>query len=222
MKKKIFLSLVLMLMCTILFGCEGSVLANVKKNMSECAKVYYFGENENFYCNISSGLREKEYFMDGQVTGCVDYALVSLHFFNQERSGAISVEVSIDDKTKTYEMEFNSLNGNFMVDLEKELSGSERVAVKFANESLDLQCVSNDFGVDYDKVLEIASKEMKGKIELKKEYSKLNCEMYLRVLDKKANGSEEIFWCFTVLNCDNENYSIVISTKDGSILAKSN
>lgn len=221
MKRKLFFMMGLLIFVISVLGCDSSFISDVKHNVSEWAKVYFFGENEEFYCNISSGMREKEYFMDGQATGCVDYALVSLYFFNQDRSGVISVEISIDGDNDVVEMEYNSLNGKFMVDLERRLLGQENVNIKFTDKELALNCLSNEFNVSYNDALEIGSKEMEDKILLKKEYSKLNCEIYLRILDNKANSSNEIFWCFTVLNSDNENYSVVISTKDGTILAKS-
>jgi len=42
----------------------------------------------------------------------------------------------------------------------------------------------------------------------------------LKVLDKKANNFDNLFWCFTLLTNKNESYSVIISTVDGSVLAK--
>lgn len=222
MKKKFFLVVTIICAGFLMLGCENSLLKDVKQNLSECAKVYYFGENDNFYCTLSSGVREEEYFMDGMATGCVDYALLSLHFYGQGRSGVIAVEVCVGEEVFEKEMEFNAMNGNYMVDLETQLSGQEQISVKFGDEVLALQCISNDFAVDWNGALSIACEQMRDKIELKKTYSSLGCEFYLRVLDKKANNYDQVFWCLTILNVDNENFSIVISTEDGSVLAKSN
>ena len=110
---------------------------------------------------------------------------------------------------------------DFISDLEKEFSGEEKIAITFNGKVLTLECLSKNFAIDSQKALEIASKELADKITMKKSFSKLNAECYLRVLDKKANKQDGVFWCFSVLNVDNENYSVIISTTDGKVLAKS-
>lgn len=72
-----------------------------------------------------------------------------------------------------------------------------------------------------NKAIEIASKELSKFIMKEKKMSSLNAECYLRVLDKRANNFQDMFWVFTVVNTKNENYSVVISTVDGSVLSKS-
>ena len=86
--------------------------------------------------------------------------------------------------------------------------------------SLELQNLSKDFGVDYEQAISIACIELKDKIEKEKQYNDLNGECYLKVMDKRGNNFRDFFWCFTILNNQNESFSIIISTVDGSVLAK--
>lgn len=219
--KKIVLVLMLFCIGFTCFACGTTTEDLVKKNMSELTKVYYFGENDNFYCSLSSGQRESEYLMNGKSEESVDFSLLSLNLANPISAKAIKVDVTIDGQTNQAELEINSLNSAYLVDLEKELTGEEQISITYEGETLKMECLSKNFAVDYEKALNIASVEMEDKINLKKTYNSLNAECYLRVLDKKANNFDGTFWCFTVLNVDNENYSIIISTEDGSILAKS-
>ena len=216
-----FLALSMAVLAFVLVGCDNSLLSLMKQNISECAKVYYFGENDKFYCTLSSGEREEAYFMDGQATGCVDYALLSVHFFENVQVRAVSAKICIDGEEKEIELEKNALNDNYMVDLECFLSGEEEVSITLFGQEQKLECLSNSFGVSFNDALEIASKEMAGQITRAKVGGNLNCEVYLRVLDKKANNMDEVFWCVTILNKNNENFSIVISTADGGVRAKS-
>lgn len=221
MKKKFLVFAMLVCVGVSLLGCGKSTFNLVCDNMSEWTKVYYFGENEDFYCSLSSGLREDNYLLNGTSEKKVDFALLTLNLTENSTAKILKVKVKIDGMESEKEMELNNLNNSYMLDLEQQLKGTENIEITYDGKSLILQNLSKDFVVDGNKALEIAAKELEEKILLKKTYNKLNAECYLRVLDKKANDFDGIFWCFTVLNCDNENYSIIISTVDGSILAKS-
>ena len=108
-----------------------------------------------------------------------------------------------------------------MVDLERKLSGNEIVEVVYKDSAMTLSNLSQAFEINATEAIEIARDQLRDKIVLKKNYRGLNAECYLRILDKKANNFDGIFWCFTVLNIDNESYSIIISTENGAVLAKS-
>ena len=221
MKKKLFLLLTIFVVAVSLVGCGNSTYELVRKNMSEITRVYFYGESDDFCCSISSGEREKIYMMDGKISENVDFALISLSVAKQTTDKIIKINLSINGDQTVEELEINPLNSQYMLDLEQKFDGTEKITIEFDGQQLDLTAISNDFEVDSNKALEIASNELKDKILLKKNFNHLNAEGYLRVLDKKANGFEQTYWCYSILNVDEENYSIIISTKDGTILAKS-
>lgn len=223
MKKKgvfVTLSAIFVVLVCVLGGCGKSTLQFVKENMSEQTDVYYFGENDKFYCSISSGKREETYLMDGRSGKNVDFALVRFDLSTPRANKILKAKVSIDEVEKEVELEINSLEREYLCDLCQHLSGAEKISIEFEGQKQDLQNLSKDFSVDSEKALEIASKEMSDNILKVKSYNVLNAECYLSVMDKKANNFDQIYWCFTVLNVNNESFSIIISTKDGSVLAK--
>lgn len=222
MKKKFLLGFLVAILGVSLFGCGKSTLSLLQENISEWTKVYYMGECEAFYATLASGVREKEYLMNGKATENVDFALLTLSFVENPQNSVISVNVEIDGLNSAQELELNTLNNTYMVDLETQLSGSESVLVSYGGFSFQLSNLSKDFQIDDKKAMEIAASEMGDEITKKKSFNNLNAEVYLRVLDKKANNFDDVFWCLTVLNIDNESFSIVISTVDGSVLAKTN
>ena len=46
----------------------------------------------------------------------------------------------------------------------------------------------------------------------------LRGECYLKVLGLKGDDNN-LFWCFTFVGNDNKSFNLIISTKDGSVLA---
>lgn len=209
------------ILCVTLFGCDKNTFKYVKSNMSELTTVYFFGENDNFSCSLFSGERESEYLLNGVSEKSVPFALLSLQLKENAESSIVKISLTVDGQASERELEINTLSGAYMVDLEMQLSGTETISINYDDSQVELECLSNNFGIDSGKALEIASRELEDKIVLKKTWTKLNAECYLRILDKNANDYDGTFWCFTVLNVDNENYSVVISTNDGSVLAKS-
>lgn len=222
MKKKIALGFMLVCVATTLFACGKTPLNYVRDNLSEKTEVYFLGENDKFYCSLSSGEREEDYFMDGKSGETVGFALLSFSLTEINHSNILKVNLSIDNVRSEVELEANSMSGTFLADLEKRLTGNEIIEITYGGKTQRLDNLSKNFTIDCDRALEIAAKELEDKILQKKTYANLNAECYLRIMDKKANNFDGIFWCFTVVNTDNKNFSVIISTEDGSILAKSN
>ncbi len=220
MKKKICLGLMLACLSIGLFGCGKTTADYVEDNMSEWTSVFYYGEAENFYASISSGVREEPYLMNGSSENKVDFALLSVCFNEGLGQDLIKATLTIDGTQSEVELEINGLNNCFMVDLERRLTGDEVVTLSYEGQEISLENLSNNFVVNDQQAIEIASAELEEEITKLKSGSHLNAECYLRVLDKQANNFDGTFWCFTVINVENETYSIIISTADGSILAK--
>ncbi|MBP3431552.1 MAG: hypothetical protein J6K39_01680 [Clostridia bacterium] len=221
MKRKVLLCLMLCVLSIMLFACGKTTEQRVEENMAERTRVYYFAECDDFYVTLSAGEREGEYLMNGKCEDRVKFALLSVRLAETSADDILSIDVKIDGEVEEKEMELNGLNGCYMLDLEREISGREVISVAFGDTNLTLQNLSKDFAVDSEKAIEIACGELGDRILEGRSGNNLNAECYLRVLDKKANNFDDFFWCFTVVNTQNENYSVVISTVDGSILAKS-
>lgn len=222
MKKMTFLGLGLIVVCLSVVGCAKNTEDYVFDNLSEYTQIYYYGENENFYSTLSIGKRESDYLMNGKSENCVDFSLLCVHLEQSISSQTIVVTLNINGEESQKELELNTLNDIYMIDLEISLTADDNIEVEYNNSQIKLNPLSSNFSIDYKKAIKIASKELEDQILLKKSFSNLNAECYLRILDKKANNFDGMFWCFTVLNVSNESYSVIISTEDGSILAKSN
>lgn len=222
MKKKVFfLGILVAVLCVTLFSCGMSTIKLVEDNISEITKVYYYGENDSFSASIACGERENDYVTNGKSDDLVDFCLLSVNLNGDGRKELIKAKIKIGDNEENIELLVNKKNDAYMIDLERVLTGEEAVSIEVNGETLTLQPISNDFQIDYSRALEIACENLEDKIVRAKSFTNLNAECYLRVLDKHSNDLEGTYWCFTVFNVDGENFSIIISTADGSIFAKS-
>ena len=219
--KKGFLCVLLVCACVILSACGANVGALMKENMAELTKVYYYGEGEDVYATLSSGEREENYLLDGCCGNVVGFALLVVKFENNLQKNVLKAEVVIDGVGSQIELELNENNDSFMFDLEKILTGNESVEVVVEGKKILLDAVSRNFVVDCEDVIEIACNEFADVLQSLTKSQSLLCEGYLRVMDKKANNFSGVFWCFTLLDRNGNNLSAIISTEDGSVLAKS-
>ncbi len=220
--KKRLLAIVL-LFCVLCFvGCGKKTEEIVIENMSELTKDFFFGENEKCYATLSVGTREKDYLMDGKSTPKTDFSLFCITFFEENVKNMIVVEVSVNGQKKMYDMEFNSFSNAYMVDLEKKILPDDEIAFAYEGESVSLANLSKNFGVNWKEAISIACKNFEKAIDGEIKHGVCSAEFYLKILDKRANNFDDFFWCFTILNDKNESKSIIISTTDGSVLAKSN
>ena len=221
MKRKIFVFILLACVCFTFAGCGKTTKDFVLENMSELTKTYYFAEDENLSVSISSGERETDYAMDGRSSKKTHFALVGVKFSSNQNLQEISAKIDIESEKLTKILEFNPLNSTFMCDLERFVANGKEVSIEIDEKTLKLADLSQDFGTNWDQAIEIAIKNLRPEIEKERKFANLGAECYLKIMDKKVNNFDDFFWCFTVVNIKNENFSIVISTVDGSVLAKS-
>ncbi len=199
-------------------GCENKIGSKqILNNMAEITSVYYFGENEDFYCVVECGEREEPYILNGVREKVVPFALLTISFFGGNDNDVLSVNLLVDEKQILVECEKNQMNGDFVCDTELELSGNEKICVSFENYSIELVAVSNDFVCDKNQIIDIVCKNFQEELST---FFECGCECYLKVLNGKKNGFDDFFWCFSCVNTKNKNFSAVISTTTGEIVAK--
>lgn len=221
MFKKVFISLCLLVVCLGVAGCGKTINSVVQENMSEITKDYYFGENDVFYASISVGERETDYHYDGNSTENVNYALLTIKFADDLNEQIIWVQVASGENSVQLEAEYNELGDTFMVDLIDEIELSDTVFVNYEGQSAELTKLSSEFSIDYNRAIEIACETFQTELDELKSFTHFNGECYLRILNQKENNFDDFYWCFTCLGQNGDSFSAIISTTDGSVLAKS-
>lgn len=219
MFKKIFVSLSLVAVLFCATACGKTIDSYVQDNMAEITKEYYLGENDDMFVTLSVGEREKDYLMNGQASEPVNYSLLVIKFKEENILRAITFEVQSGENTADVEAEYNSFNNTYMVDIVDDIQIGDNFSIIYDGQTITLE--KQNFAINYEKALQIACENLKDKLEEQKSYNHFNAECYLRVMNEKDNDFSDLYWCFTCVNYEGENFSIVISTQDGSVLATS-
>lgn len=215
MKKICFLLIILCL--PLLNGCQNSLQNLVKNNMSEITEDYYFFENQDFSLSVSVGERENPYLIDGIHHATVDFSLIILKDKNLSlTSNTLACKVFIDKVESEIILEYNPISNAYMADLGYTINKGEELEFEIKGARFACPLISQDFTISSKEALMVSIDQFKELLERNISNNNLNGECYLKILWLKG---EDLFWCFTFVGRDYKSYNLIISIRDGSILA---
>ena len=111
-------------------------------NISDLRTNFFIGENDAFFVELSSGIREEQFFYDGISTNKVECAVLSIGFFIPNYSNSISAEIIIEGNVQKIILEHSTFVELFMVDLEKRIDDNTKVTVVYNNQKVELKMYS--------------------------------------------------------------------------------
>ena len=221
MKKCFCMLPVVFCMSITMTACNQDMSNYLRSHISEKCDTYFVGETNDFYIDLFSGLREKTYKLDGVSTELVPYTIVSVKCKSDLKFDELQYCVEVEDKTYEGAFSQNPYDGSQQADLGVAVGSSESVYVyvKFADttEVATLKCVSKDFLVGPDTVLDIAVDEVLAQnvdLQPSKTY-----ECFVQVLNKD-NATNLYFWLVNIVSSEGEIYTIIVDTGTGQVLAK--
>jgi len=215
--KKYLVFLLCFLSNFLCIGCEKNATDFVTENLSEVVENYFYGEG-SFNVSVSSGEREKEYIYNGRKTENVEFAIFSL--YTKNNAEIIEVKIYIDDEMFNCKFELNRISCAYIFDLEKKVSNENEIFVEYDNEKIKVNCVSNNFTIDYAKALTIGTNYFENEIKNLVSQKQFNGECYLRVIESRYNDFQKVFWYFYVYAKNKTTYSCVIDCYSGEIIVK--
>ena len=217
--KKVFFGILSLLMISFgMLGCSHSANELASKNVSEKVTTYFCGVSGNFKASISSGQRENPYTYNGIKNPLVDFAVLTISC--DSNLTYIDVDVKINDDTSTQRLEIDTVTGEYIVDLERYLVGSDLVSVKYKGIELNLECKSKDFKISHIEALKIGNDCFSEDLQNLISKNELLAEIYLRVLSSSADNFSRMYWYYYIFAQNGTTYSCVIDTNSGEIVVK--
>lgn len=220
MKNFILLFMAMVAVCCF-SGCNDKY-NYVLNNMSDLRINYFEGKNQEIFVNLSCGYREDIFVYNGVSTTPVECGVISLAFINICTYNSVEIVLIVDGKSFEYVLEKSPYEDVFMEDIGKILNSNSKITIKLKNQKqeLELECLSNNFKIDYKKAIKIACEHFKNQINGYYFNNKFNAEAYLKILSKK--DYENKYWYFSLIGTDGKNYSTLIDCYTGEVIAKTN
>ena len=212
--KKIFLSIIILSVCLIMFGCDKK--DNLENNISELTQIYFSAECQGLEGNISVGYREVDYAVDGLHTQNCEFSLVAIKFDNLLPNNQIEVEFYINNQNQNLTMDLNPSNHFYMADLGFLLDEDDELSLKYGEYNLNFINISKDFSIDFNDAIRLAKDELNGKLNHYFNGKNFEAECYLKIL--AGQKENKLFWAFTVVGKSGNRNNVVISVEDGNII----
>ncbi len=201
--KKILVFLLLILSLFNL-GCN-SKLNSVTNNISELQLTYYIYEDNDYTISVISGIREKDYVLDGVSTESKDYCVLMLEQTNFKEINSVNIRINGKDNLITPLL--NPYNNNYVYDLEIPLSSDNLISVSFDDKFFSLENLAVNFEHSYKDCINSVISDDK----LQEYFSGINFngEVFIRLI--KLKDFDNIFYQILFVNTDFSSLQYVIN-----------
>ena len=195
------------------------------ENIAEVRKNMYVGETDNLKVSLISGMREKDYVINGLATDLVEFGVLTF-MFKTEVSLPETVNYVLTIGTTRYDgvLEQNPYDGSFVCDIKKVVNSADVITAKIIAgefvESVEVKSVINGWNVDDANALKLACSELKGELNNFIENDEFYAECYIKIINDPDVDKNNYFWYVNFVGRNGNNYAVVINPVSNEIMAK--
>lgn len=225
MKKKILCLLVLTLCLFGLTACKSSKI-DITNYLIEERNCLFTAEDENYSVTFSTGLREKDYALDGVKNEMVDFAVLTLARIDRQpiQTTACEYVLTVNDEVLSGSLTRSELDNTYSCDLEKAVAADSQIHVQinFTGYTFekDLANTSSEFTVDKDAAIELANGELCEELNNFNK-DKNNFEAVMKIVkDYSTSEVKNYYWYVGVVAKNGETLGVLIDAVSGEVIAK--
>ena len=223
-KNKVIFSFLGVCMCAALVfgGCQVSSLENYKNQVSDIRENYFAGQSDNFYASFTSGMRESPYSFDGKSEEKVEFGVLTIAPKQALANTMLGYTISIDDQKYSGFFEESPFDNSYSADIEQKVDDSAKITLTVTDgqkeENISLECVSCNFQINAENALDLAYNELKE--DLQTLCQDKGYEVYVKIVADLTQNVQDKYW-LVLFCCEcGDSISAIISTTDGTCLAK--
>ena len=217
-----FICLSIIVFVTMLFvGCNNTTNS---ENISDLRYGIFEGQNENFNATFLYGIREEPYRADGVSSSVkIEFGIITVTFENRiDENKVITYLLVIDENEYSGEMEKSPYSDDYMANIGKicNKNSSITLSIKVGDqeETIELENVSLNFELDYEKAMEIGLDALSENIsEIEKNNE--SYEIYVKILSDQKYNFGKYYWGVSVVS-PSQRHNVLISTSTQEILLK--
>lgn len=225
MKKKI-LCFVVMAFSLVAFCACGSKKIELKDYLIEERNNLFTAQDDTYSVTFSSGMREENYNLDGQINNMVDFGVLTLSRLDHNPLAITECTylLTLDDQIYTGELKQSEFDNTFSTDIGAKASNTSTISVqlKFDGVTFDAQMANTtgEFTVDTNAALKIANKELKNELQNFSK-DKNNFEVVMKIVKDYSNADvKDYYWYIGVVSKNGNTLGILIDANSGDVIAK--
>ena len=225
MKKKILIILVLMVSLVGLTACKTNEI-NLSDYIIEERNNLFTAQDDLYTVTLSSGNREENYDLDGEVTTLVPFGVITLARNDRAplANDSYTYYLKVNDESYTGFLIQSPVDNTYSVDIGNAIDSNAVVEIQitFTGYSFNqpMTCVSNDFAVDKTSALEIANEQLKEDVQNVMSNSNVKIEVVMKIMKDYSSESNSYYWYVGVISTNGDTLGILIDANTSEIIAK--
>lgn len=227
MKKILKVCMLILFSALTLVGCAGTnkLYDFAKANIAEVRENMYVGESDNLKVSLISGLREKDYVVNGLATSVVEFGVLTF-VFKTEVALPETVNYVLTVGTTRYDgiLEQNPYDGSFVCDVKTIINSNEVISAKIIAgefvESVEVTSVTSNWNVNATNALKLACVELKNELAGFIENDEFYAECYIKIINDPDVDKNNYFWYVNFVGRNEKTFAVVIDPVSNEIMAK--
>ncbi len=219
MKKIATLTLMCILALTSFTGCTSKMLKLTQNNIAEVRYNIYAGTGGTIHATFMSGMREKNYVVNGYATELIPFGVLTFTLPDTENTKPEQATYILKYGTTRYEgeLEVNPFDGTYVADIKQVIddTASLDVEVVMGNtvQNITLNKVNSDWKVDHAKALKIATKKCDAHLKKYVVDNYFEGEVYIKIINEP--NTPNYYWYVSFLNRNATNVAALIDPISG-------
>lgn len=225
MKKKILCLLVLVASLFGLSACKSTKI-DLNDYLIEERNSIFTAEDSDYSVTFSTGMREKNYALDGVKNEMVDFAVLTLARIDRQpiQTSACEYILTINDEVLRGNLAKSELDNTFSCDLEKAVSAESQIHVQINFDGYtfekDLANTTSEFTVDKAAAIKLANSELGEELNNFNK-DKNNFEAVMKIVkDYSSSEVKNYYWYVGVVAKNGETLGVLIDAVSGEVIAK--
>lgn len=225
MKKKILIILVLMVSLVGLTACKTAEI-NLSDYVIEERNNLFSAQDDLYTVTLSSGMREENYDLDGEVGSLVPFGVITLARNDRAplANDSYTYYLKVNDESFNGFLIQSPVDNTYSVDIGESIANDAVVEIQitFTGYSFNqpMACVSNDFSVNSTRALEIASQELQEDLQNVMSDSNVKIEVVMKIMKDYSTDSNSYYWYVGVISTNGDTLGILIDANTSEIIAK--
>lgn len=225
MKKKIFLTLMLLVGVFTLSACTGGKV-DLNDYLIEERNNLFVAEGTLYSATYSSGRRETNYALDGVRNEMVDFGIIT--FARNDNSpmtnDTYTYVLTINDEEHTGFLEKSPIDNTYSVDVGVAVANDAVLNIKISFTGYtftgDLIGVSKDFNVDKAGAIKLANENLADELKNITADKNNSIEAVMKIVkDYSTSENKRYYWYVGVVSTNGDVAGILIDANSGEIVA---
>ncbi len=216
--------LIISVFCLILMcGCGyNNIVQLASENVAECREVMYVGSNQHIKVNMISGMRERNYVVNGYCTEGIEFGVITFTILDDIEIDNANYVLTVGTTRYDGLLERNPYDLTYMCDIKKNINTSEVVTAKIIAgefvECVELVNITNNWNVNSDNALKIAVSQLSKQLKPFVDNGEFKGECYIKIVsDDEIN--DVYYWYVSFVGRDNTKLAVIIDPISNEVLS---